>query len=159
LAQTSPAARARAPAASDRRTLPVGTSLPCTLLSLARCPVGPSYRRRFPSPERPSSLSALRARSARRRAVAPCARPPSLCAVGLPCQLRPPRARRGPARALAHVAGILGHDERPCAPAPFLSPARARTHPLPHFAQPHPLSRCAHAVRPRQRLAPASPVN
>jgi hypothetical protein len=72
----------------------------------------------------------------------------------------PPSPRSPWTSARTHdVDGILGHDERPCAPAPFLSPARARTHPLPHFAQPHPLSRCAHTVRPRRRLAPASPVN
>jgi hypothetical protein len=61
--------------------------------------VGPSCRCRFPSPARPSSLSASRARSTRHRAVT-AAHPfsLSLCAVGLRCQLCPPRARRGPAR-------------------------------------------------------------
>jgi hypothetical protein len=51
------------------------------------------------SPVRPSSLSALRAHFASRRTVASHARPFSLCAVGLPYQLRPPRARHGPTRA------------------------------------------------------------
>jgi hypothetical protein len=67
----------------------------------------------------PSSLSASWARSARRRAVAPHApslslrRGPSLSAPPSP---RPPWTSE---RALAHVAGILGHVALPTPPALF----------------------------------------
>jgi hypothetical protein len=122
--------------------------------------VRPSCRRRFPSPARPSSLSASRARFASRRVVAPCARSLSLSAPwASPVSFAPPRLSWTSARALTHVAGILGNDARPCAPALFLAPPAPALTPLPHFAQPRPLSRSALAVRPCQRPAPTSPVN
>jgi hypothetical protein len=111
----------RAPALHVRWDPPISVnSLPLTLLSLARCPVGPSCRRRFLRPRAPL---------------------PSLpCGPALPDAESLPRAlalslslRRGPplsalpssrspwtsALALAHVAGILSHDARPRAQLPF----------------------------------------
>jgi hypothetical protein len=80
------------------------------------------------SPAPPSSLSASWARSAMRRAVAPRAPSLSLCVVGLPCQLRPPHARRGPAS--AHSRTSSGSSATSLCPHPssFLSLAHARTH-------------------------------
>jgi hypothetical protein len=47
----------------------------------------------------------------------------SLCAVSLPCQFRlPPCSPWTGVCALAHVAGFLGHDARPCTQLPFLEP-------------------------------------
>jgi hypothetical protein len=82
--------------------------------------------------------------------------PPRACSlsryiVGPPCQLRLPRARREPARAHSRThAKILGHAALPRTPAPFLAPpAPALAFPS-HFSQPRPLSRSAHAARPRR---------
>jgi hypothetical protein len=74
----------------------------------------------FPPP-RPFSLSASRARSARRRAVDPCA--PSLSLRRGPSLSVPPspRLRWTSERALAHVARILGHVALPT-PQLLLSP-------------------------------------
>jgi hypothetical protein len=161
-----PAQRGRTPARprclTGGRHLSATVSAPARSLSPSLYPVGPGCRRRFPSPARPSSLSALRARSTRHRAIAPCARSLPRCAVGFPCQFRLPRAPPWTsARALAHVAGILGHVARP-RPQTLFSTARARTHfPVPfHTAPPSlaPLSRPAHAAQLRWRPAPAVPV-
>ena len=145
-----PAQRGRTPARprclTGGRHLSATVSAPARSLSPSLYPVGPGCRRRFPSPARPSSLSALRARSTRHRAIAPCARSLPRCAVGLPCQFRLPRAPPWTsARALAHVAGILGHVARPRPKTLFTSPAPALTSPS-HFTQPHPLSRLSRAL-------------
>jgi hypothetical protein len=116
-----PAQRGRAPALPDRWAPPVsgGFCPPCSLspyLYLVRL----GCRCRFPSPARPSSLSALRERFARRRVVAPCARSLPRCAVGLPCQFRLPCAPPWTsARALAHVAWNPRPRRSAHAPAPF----------------------------------------
>jgi hypothetical protein len=118
----------------SRPTKPSQTARPCRLTggprlspavlprarppSLARCPVGLICRRQFPSPARSLSLSISRAWIPRHQVVAPHTLFISLCAVGLPCQFCPLHARRRPARALAHVAGFLGHDARPRAQLP-----------------------------------------
>jgi hypothetical protein len=60
--------------------------------------------------------------------------------------------------ALAHVAGFLGHDACPRAQLPFRAPPVPRTHPSPHFARLHPLSRSAHAASRRRRPAPVFPA-
>jgi hypothetical protein len=76
--------------------------------------------------------------------------------VGLPCQLCPPRARRGPASAHLRtspdfLAATPAHAPISLLRAPLVPHAR----PSPHFAQLHPLTRSAHAASRRQRRAPA----
>jgi hypothetical protein len=82
----------------------------------------------FP-PAHPSSLSASRARSARRRAVAPRSPSLSLSLRRGPSLLAPPSPRPPwtSERALVHVTGILSHVTLPT-PQLLLSPARVRTH-------------------------------
>ena len=53
--------------------------------SLARCPVGPICRCRFPSPARSLSLSVSRVQITSHRVVAPSVPLFSLSAVGQPC--------------------------------------------------------------------------
>jgi hypothetical protein len=135
-------------AATPSPACPLSRSLP----SGARLSVSVS------SPARPSSLSASRAQFARRRVVAPCAPFPSLCVVDPPCQFRPPRPRRGPARAHSRTSPEFSATTPTHAPQLPLraSPAPALTSP-PHFAQLHPLSRSAHAARdPRPLPRPFS---
>jgi hypothetical protein len=112
-----PAQRGHAPARPCRLTgerhLSAAVSSPTRSLSPSLCPVGPGCRRQFPLLTRPSSLSALRARFARRRVVAPHTRSLSLAARGTPISSAFPAPRRGRACALADVAGILGHVGRP----------------------------------------------
>jgi hypothetical protein len=146
----------RAPAAPNRRTPPVGASLP-RAHSLALCPLGLIYRRQFPSLACPFSLSASWARIASRRAVAPSVPLFSLCAVGQPCQFCLPHARRGPAR--AHSCTSPGFSATTPAHMPsslHKAPPVPHAHPSPHFTQLHPLSRSALAARRRRRPAPAS---
>jgi hypothetical protein len=93
------------------------------------------------------------------RAVAPARPLFSLCVVGLHCQFRLPRARRGPAR--AHSRTSPGFSSTTPAHAPsflFRAPPVPRAHPSPHFAQLHPLSRSALAARRRRRPEPAFPT-
>jgi hypothetical protein len=126
-------------------------------LSLARCPVGPSCRRRFLRPRAP--LLSLR------------------CGPVLPVVESLPRA---PVLSLAAswaspvssalLAPVVDQRARtrsrrrnprprrpPTRPRSLLSPARARTHSPPHFMQLRSRSRSTHAIRPRRRPAPASP--
>jgi hypothetical protein len=120
--------------------------------SLARYPVGPIYRRQFPSPTRSLSLSVSRARIASHRAIAPRTPFFSLCTVGLPCQFHPLHARRGPTRAHSCTLPDFSATMPAHAPSSLLrAPTVPRAHPSPHFAQLHPLSRSAHAVSRRQR--------
>jgi hypothetical protein len=103
------------------------------------------------SPARPSSLFALRARFASRRAVTP-ARPSSLSlrAVGLCCQLRLPRARRGPARAHSRTSPGTSDMSSAHTSQLFLSAARTRTHfPASFHAAPLSLALC-----PRRPISP-----
>jgi hypothetical protein len=87
----------------------------------------------------------------------PC--PLSLCAVGQPCQLRLPRARRGPAR--AHSRTTPGFSATTPAHSPsslFRASPVPRAHPSPHFAKLHPLSRSALVASRRRRPTPAFPA-
>jgi hypothetical protein len=114
--------RARAPSLPDRRAPPVGTNPSAHSPSLSRCPVDPACQRQLLHQlALPLSLS---------------------CGPGSPTTEPLPRVPpflslcRGPALsvppspcspwtgvcALAHVAGFLGHDARPCTQLPFLEP-------------------------------------
>jgi hypothetical protein len=93
------------------------------------------------------------------RAVAPTRSLFSLCAVGLPCQFRLPRARRGPARAHSRTSPNFSATTPAHVPSSlFRAPPVPRAHPSPHFARLHPLSRSAHAANRRRRPAPAFPA-
>jgi hypothetical protein len=141
----------------DRRTPPVSGSSPSRApsLSLARCPVGPICRRKFPSPTR--SLSPSRGPGS--PAAEPLPHAPlffSLCAVGLPYLLSPLRAHRGPARAHSRTSPDFSATTPAHAPSSLLrAPPVPRAHPSPHFAQVHPLSRSTHAASRRRRPVPA----
>jgi hypothetical protein len=105
------------------------------------------------------SLSILRARVASLRAVATRAPFFSLCTVGLPCQFRPFRAHRGPARAHSRTSPDFSATTPAHAPSSlFRAPPVPRAHPSPHFAQLRPVSRSAHAASHRRRLVPAFPA-
>jgi hypothetical protein len=126
--------------------------------SLARCPVRPTCWRRFSSPAR--SLSLCLAGPVRQPPSCCPARPlSSLCVVGLPCQFCLPRARCGPARAHSRTSSGFSATTPAYAPSSLLrAPPVPRTHPSPHFAQLHPLSRSAHAASHRRRPAPVFPA-
>jgi hypothetical protein len=133
LAQTSPLglatrARSRAPATPDRRTLPVSTRLSRALISL---PLAAQWGRAVdagsfaPVPLLPLCLVGLVRQSLSHY---PACSPSLSLRRGPPVSAPPsPRPPWTSARALAHVTGILGHDARPRAPAPFLSPACVHT--------------------------------
>jgi hypothetical protein len=123
--QPSSAQPGRAPA--RQRCLTGGIHLSTTTSSPA-----PSLSRSQPSGAR---LSAP---------VSSPARPFSLCAVGLPCQFRPPRARRGPASTHSRTSPGSSATSLCQRPSSFLSPARARTHSPASF----------HAVPPSLALCP-----
>jgi hypothetical protein len=108
---------ARLPPLTGRSRLSTAVCPALPSLPLARCPVGPGCRCGFSLsvPLSPLCLVGPRCQSLNRYPHAPVL---SLYVVGLPCQLRPPRAHRGPARALAHIARILGHITMPT-PSPF----------------------------------------
>jgi hypothetical protein len=77
--------------------------------------------------------------------------------VGLPCQFRLLRARRGLTR--AHSRTSPGFSATTPAHTPnslFRAPPVPRAHPSPHFTRLHPLSRSAHAASRRRRAVPAS---
>ena len=83
----------------------------------------------------------------------------SLCVMDPPCQIRLPRARRGPAR--AHLRTSPGFSATTPAHMPnslFRAPPVPRAHPSPHFARLHPLSCSAHVVSgdPRSCSRPSS---
>jgi hypothetical protein len=93
------------------------------------------------------------------RAVAPARPLFSLCIVGLSCQFRLPRSRRG--LAIAHSRTSPGISATTPAHAPnslFRAPPVPRAHPSPHFSHPRPLSRSALAARRRRRPEPAFPT-
>jgi hypothetical protein len=82
-----------------------------------------------------------------------------LCAVGLPYQLRPPHARRGPTRAHSRPSPGFSATTSAHAPSSLLrAPLVPHARPSTHFAQLHPLSRSAHAASHHQRPAPAFPT-
>jgi hypothetical protein len=79
--------------------------------------------------------------------------------VGLPCQIRPPRAHRGPASAHSCMSPGFSATSPAHAPSSLLrAPPVPRTRPSPHFAQLRPLSHCALAARRRRRPASAFPI-
>jgi hypothetical protein len=83
----------------------------------------------------------------------------SHCIVVLSCQFRLLRARRGPAR--AHSRTSPGFSATTPAHAPnslLIAPPVPRTHPSPHFAHSHPLSRSTLVASRRRRPAPAFPA-
>jgi hypothetical protein len=152
--------RARASAAPDRQTRPVSTRRPRALLSLSRSlPSGIELSAPVPSTRAPLFPLCLAGPVHQSPSRYPRARSPSLCAVGLRCQLRPPRAHRGPASMHSRTSPRSSATTPAHAPQlRFLAPPAPMLTPPPHFAQPRPLSRSAHAARPRQRPAPASPT-
>jgi hypothetical protein len=148
--QPSSAQPGRAPARPRRLTsgihLSAATPSPA-LSSLSRSlPSGAKLSVPVSSLALPSSLSALWAHFASRRAIAPARSLSPSLRRGPPLSVPPsPRPLWTSARALAHVAGILSHDTRPRAPAPFLSPTHARTHsPASFHAAPLSLALCPH---------------
>jgi hypothetical protein len=158
-AQGSPLSQpACTPSLPDRRAPPVGATPSAHSPSLSRCQVGPTCRRQFPSLVRSLSLSVSRARSP---VPSHCPRvSPFLSLRRGPSLLDPPSSRTPwtIVCALAHVAGFLGHNACPRAQLPFRAPPVPRTHPSPHFARLHPLSRSAHAASRRRRPAPVFPA-
>jgi hypothetical protein len=119
--------------------------------------MGPICRRQIPSPARSLSLS----RGPRSPVAEPLPRAPffSLYVVGLPCQFRPLRARRGPARAHSRTSSDFSATTPAHAPSSLLrAPPVPHARPSPHFAQLHPLSCSAHAASPRRRPAPMFPA-
>jgi hypothetical protein len=79
--------------------------------------------------------------------------------VGLPCQFRPLRAQRGPARAHLHTSPGFSATTPAHAPSSlFRAPPVPRAHPSPHFTHPRPLSRSALAARCRRRSTPVFPT-
>jgi hypothetical protein len=81
----------------------------------------------------------------------------SLYAVGLSCQIRPPR--RGPASAHSRTSPDFSATTLAHVPSSLLrAPPVPRAHPPPHFTQLRPLSRFAHAASSRRRPAPVFPA-
>jgi hypothetical protein len=79
--------------------------------------------------------------------------------VGLPCQIRLPRARRGPARAHSRTSPSFSATTPANVPSSlFRAPPVPRTRPSPHLTQLHPLSRSALAASRRWRPAPSFPA-
>jgi hypothetical protein len=163
LAQTSPARpRARVPvrlpplAGWSRLSATVCPALPS--LPRARCPVGPTCRHQFLHPcASPLSLS--------RRPGAPVAEPlpraplSPLSVVDPPYQIRPPRARHGPASAHWHTSPDFSARTPAHTPSSLLrAPLVPRTRSLPHFAQLCPPTRSTLAARRHRRPAPAFPT-
>jgi hypothetical protein len=129
--------RAPAPTPSNRRAPPVSGSSPSRVPSLSRSlPSGADLSAQVSlTPVLSLSLSVSRARITSRRAVAPPAPFSSLCAVGLPCQFRPLRARRGPACAHSRTSPDFSAMTPAHAPSSLLrAPLVPRAHPSPHFA-------------------------
>jgi hypothetical protein len=134
----SAAVPARARPLSLSRSLPSGPNLSAPVTSPARSPslcfAGPVRQLPSSCPARPLF---------------------SLSAVGLLCQIRLPRARRGPARAHSRTSPDFSATTPAHVPSSLLrTPPVPRTRPSPHCAHPRPLSRSALAARRRRRPAP-----
>jgi hypothetical protein len=145
----------------DRRTPPVnGSSSSCApSLSLSRSlPSGADLSVPVSSLARPSSLCLA---GLVRQLPSRCPARPLffLCAVGLPCQLRPPRPRRGPASAHSRTSQGFSATTSAHAPSSLLrAPPVPCARPSPDFAELHPLSRSAHTASHRRRPVPAFPT-
>jgi hypothetical protein len=157
----------RAPAPSDRQIPPVSGSSPLRALSpLLAAQWGRSVGASFCAGPRGGGGGGVGparavswARIARHRAGAPRAPFLSIYVVGLPCQFRPLRARRGPARAHSRTSPDFSATTPAHMPSSLLrAPQVPALAPLPHFAQHHPLSRSAHATSRRRRPAPVFPT-
>jgi hypothetical protein len=120
--------------------------------SLAHYPVDPTCRHQLLRPL-VLPLSLYFAGPLRQcRAVAPARPLFSLCAVGPPCQIRLPRARRGLARSHSRTSPGFSATTPGHAPNSLLiAPPVPRTRPSAHFTHPRPLSRSALAARRRWR--------
>jgi hypothetical protein len=165
--QPNSAQPGRAPALPDSRTPPVSGNPLSNALSLSRSvPSGADLPAPVSSPARPSSLCLT---GPVRQLPSRCPARPLffLCVVGLPCQLRPPRTRRGPAS--AHLRTSSGFSATTPAHVPN-SLLRAPRSPLASFRiaspslvlcprrQPPPETRARVPDRPgRRRLRQASP--
>jgi hypothetical protein len=145
------------PVPPDRRTPPVSGSSPARAPSLSRSlPSGSNLL--APVFFTRALLLSLCLAGPVRQLLSRCPACPlfSLYAVGLPCQLRPPHARRGPTSAHSRTSPDFSTTMPAHAPNSFLrAPPAPRTRPPPHFAQLCPLSRSALAARRRRRPAPA----
>jgi hypothetical protein len=139
----------------DRRIPPVSGSSPLPhTLSLSRCPLGPICRRQFSFTRALSFSLSLVDPDCQSLSRCPHALVLSPCAVGQPCQFRLLRARRGPAH--AHSRTSPGFSAMTLAHSPnslLIALLVPRTHPSPHFAHSHPLSRSALAASRRRRPA------
>jgi hypothetical protein len=121
--------------------------------------MGPTCRRRFSSPAHSLSLSVPRGPGS----PVPSRCPPrplfSLYVVGLPCQFRLPRSRRGPTSAHSRTSPGFSATTPTHAPSSLLrAPPVPSAHPSPYFAQLHPLLRSAHAASRHRRPAPSFPA-
>jgi hypothetical protein len=126
--------------------------------SLARCPVGPTYRRRFLHPRAPPLSLPRGPRS-------PVAEPLPRASPFLSLRCGPALSYPPPALAVHRRVRTRGRRRisRPRRPpmrlAPFLEPRQCPTlAPLHHFVQLLPLSCSAHAASSRRRPAPAFPT-
>jgi hypothetical protein len=149
---------------TDRSRLSAAALSLARSLSLALCPLGPTLSVPVSSPTLSSSLSlslSVCLAGPVRQLLSRCPTRPlfSLCAVGLPRQTRPPRARRGPASAHSRTSPDFLAMTPAHAPSSLLraSPAPALA-PLPHFTQLRPLSCSAHAARRRRRPTTVFPT-
>jgi hypothetical protein len=101
--------------------------------SLARCLVGPTCRRCFLHPRSPPLSLCLVGPV--RQLLSRCPAYPSLCVVGLPYQIHPPCARRGPASAHLRTSPDFSATTPTHMPSSLL-----RAPPVPH-AHPRLISR------------------
>jgi hypothetical protein len=121
--------RARAPAPPDRWTPPVSGSFPLRAPSLAHCPVGPTCRRRFPSPALSLSLSLSRGPGP--LVTEPLPRTPlSSLSTSWACPVSSaPSALAMDRRMRTRARHRISRPRRPLTrPAPFLEPHQCPAH-------------------------------
>jgi hypothetical protein len=150
---------ARAPSLPDRRVPPVGATPSAHSPSLSRCPVDPACRRQL---LRPLALSLSLSRGPGSLVVEPLPQA-SLFSLSAPWASPISSAlsarRRGPAHAHSHTSPGFSATTPAHAPNSLLrAPPVPRTHPLPHFAHPRPLSRSVLAASRRRRPALVFPA-
>jgi hypothetical protein len=160
-AQLSPARpRARTPAPPDMRTPPVSGGSPSCAPFLSRSlPSGAALSAPVTSPARSPSLSVSWAWFASAEPLLSCVPFSLSVSWASPVSSALSARRRGPAHAHSHMSPGFSATTPAHAPNPLLiAPSVPRTHPSPHFAHPHPLSRSALAASLRRRPAPTSPA-